>query len=104
MPAYRATSFAGLGLKTVVRLYKKVDFRLEGYVMQPFQEIESNTNLDAFYGQKLSNQYFVGTSALIYQSPLGPISLSLSYYDHKENPYSLLFSMGYIIFTKRSLD
>jgi len=104
LPRFHASNYAGYGLRGLVTIVKNVDFRLEGYVMQPFQEIESTTGHAAVYGQEFESRHFIGTSALVYQSPLGPIALSLSYYDHKENPYSLLFSLGYIIFNKRSLE
>lgn len=104
LPRLHSPSYAGLGLRGLFAITKNVDFRLEGYIMQPFREIESTTNLSAEYGKEFVNRHFIGTSALVYQSPLGPIALSLGYYDHKENPYSLLLSLGFIIFNKRSLD
>jgi NTE family protein len=35
---------------------------------------------------------------------LGPISLSINYYDHEKNPFSILFHFGYTIFNKRALE
>lgn len=104
LPRFHTSNYAGIGLRGLLTIVRNVDFRLEGYIMQPFQEIESTTSLAAIYGQELVSRHFIGTTALVYQSPLGPIALSMSYYDHKENPYSLLFSLGYFIFNKRSLD
>ena len=104
LPGFHASNYLGAGLRGLFSFSKNINFRLEGYVMQPYQEIESTTRLTAFYGKEFASRYFLGTGALVYQSPLGPIAVSLSYYDHKENPYSLLFSLGYIIFNKRSLD
>jgi NTE family protein len=104
LPRFHAPNYAGIGLRGLLTVIKNVDFRLEGYIMQPFREIETTPSLAAKYGQELVSRHFIATSALVYQSPLGPIALSLSYYDHKETPFSLLFSLGYIIFNKRSMD
>ena len=43
-------------------------------------------------------------AALVYSSPLGPLSLSVNYYDQYENPFSFLFHFGYIIFNRKSID
>lgn len=104
LPRFHTSNYAGIGLRGLYAIVRNVDFRLEGYFMQPFQEIESTTRLAAIYGRKFVSRHFIGTSAFVYQSPLGPIALSMSYYDHKESPFTFLISLGYIIFNKRSLD
>jgi NTE family protein len=104
MPRYHTTNYMSGGLRSVMTLIKNVDFRLEGYVMQPYRVILMNDNLRAVYETEFKSTQFIASSALIYQSPLGPVSLSLAYYDHKEAPFSLLINLGYIIFNKRSLD
>jgi len=104
LPRYHTTNYASGGLRTVMTLIKNVDFRMEGYVMVPFREIRMNDDLRAVYGAEVNTTHFIASSSLVYQSPLGPVSLSLSYYEHKESPFSLLLNLGYIIFNKRSLD
>lgn len=104
LPRYHTTNYVAGGLRSVMTLIRNVDFRLEGYVMQPIREIQRNDNLRAVYGPEIDNTHFVASTSLVYQSPLGPVSLGLSYYDHKEIPFSLLLNLGYVIFNKRSLD
>jgi len=41
---------------------------------------------------------------LVYHSPLGPVSVSLNYYDKKERPYSFIFSFGYVIYNRSARD
>jgi NTE family protein len=104
LPNYRTTNYASGGLRTVMTLVRNVDFRIEGYVMIPFREIQMNEDLEALYGNEFKTTHLIASSSLIYQSPLGPVSLSFSYYEHKETPFSLLLNLGYLIFNKRSLD
>jgi NTE family protein len=104
MPRYHTTSYAAGGLRSVMTLIRNVDFRLEGYVMQPYREIQKNDNLTAIYGSEFENTHFVASTSLVYQSPLGPVSLSLSYYDHREPPFSFLLNLGYVIFNRRALE
>ena len=104
IPAYRATSFAGFGLKVVTRLYKKVDFRLEGYVFQPYQEINENS-LDetAFLGPVLSTRAWIGSASLVYNSLIGPISLGVNYYDKMAQHVTINVNIGYILFNRKAL-
>jgi len=104
LPRYHTTNYVSAGLRTVMTMVKNIDFRLEGYVMFPYREIQMNSDLKAVYGAEFKSTHFIASSALVYQSPLGPVSLSFSYYDHKETPFSLLLNLGYIIFNKRSLE
>jgi len=104
MPAYRATSFAGLGLKTVVRLYRKIDFRLEGYVFQPYQEITENpVDQTATFGSVLSDRSWIGSASLVYNTFVGPISLGVNYYDKMAVPFTINFNIGYILFNRKAL-
>jgi NTE family protein len=104
MPAYRSTSYAGFGLKTVVRLYKKIEFRLEGYVFLPYQDIAENP-LDQTPMLKpvLSDRSWIGSAALVYNSPLCPISLGVNYYDKMPVPVTINVNIGYILFNRKAL-
>jgi NTE family protein len=104
IPAFRATSFAGFGLKTVLRLYKKIEFRLEGYVFQPYQEIlENPLDQTPMLGLVLSDRAWVGSAALVYNSFIGPISLGINYYDKLAVPVTININIGYILFNRKAL-
>jgi len=104
LPPFRATNFAAGGLKMVLRVYKKLEYRLEGYVFQPYREIlENPTDFTAYYGPKFSDRSYMASTAMVYNSPLGPISISANYYDKMPDPFTINFNFGYIIFNKRAL-
>ncbi|HQI70818.1 MAG TPA: patatin-like phospholipase family protein [Bacteroidales bacterium] len=104
IPSLRANNFAAFGIKNIFNIYKKIHFRLEGYIFQPYQEIKRDENYNAHYGKIFETRSFLAYGALVYNSPVCPISLSLSYYHKKENPFSLMFNIGYFLFNKRGLD
>lgn len=105
IPKFRAHNFAGIGLKNIFRIYKNINFRLEGYVFQPYHEIVKNKdNFSASYGKAFSNRHYMASSALVYNSPLGPLSISLNAYENSTKPFSLIFNFGYIIFNHRAID
>ncbi|RLD52224.1 MAG: hypothetical protein DRJ05_17610 [Bacteroidetes bacterium] len=100
-PQFRAFNFAAGGLKAIVPIIKNMDFRLEGYVFQPFQEILKDENNKAVFGEDFSARYYIGSGNLVYHAPFGPLSISINYFDNTEEPWSFSFNIGYIIFNKR---
>jgi NTE family protein len=77
---------------------------LEGYIYQPYKEILQDENLKPYYGQAFSKRYIIGTGSIVFNSPVGPLSLNLNYYQGKEEPIGVLFTFGYLIFNKRVLE
>jgi NTE family protein len=106
IPEFRAHQFAGAGLKNVFVLNKSIDVRLEGFVMLPYQAIQKEFNNTAAYSAPLSisDLEFIAMSALVWHSPLGPVSLSANYYSSRTDQLSMLFHFGYIIFNRKALD
>jgi NTE family protein len=104
LPKYRAPSYAALGLKMLFTIYRQVHFRVEGYLFQPYEELLQGENQKAVRGEPFSYRSVVGSAALVYQSPIGPISLSFNYYDRANDDFSILFNIGYIIFNKGALE
>ncbi len=98
LPKYRAFNYAATGMKFIFDLTRKVDVRLEGYLFQPYQEILADENLDAVYGKEFSNRSAIASSSLVWHSPLGPLSISVNYYDRNNDRFSFFFNFGYIIF------
>lgn len=103
-PTYRANNYGAMGLINIFKLFKNIDFRLEGYVFQPYQELIINAKGEQIFAKKLTNQHYMASSALVFHSPIGPISFSFNYYKDTEQPYSLIFNIGYIIFNPKSKE
>ena len=93
----------GGGLKVITRVKGNIESRLEGYIFQPFQAIVQDDELKADYGEALSDRGYMATLAAVYHSPFGPLSLSVNYYSKKEDPFTVLFHFGYIIFNRKAL-
>jgi NTE family protein len=105
LPSYRATNYVGAGLKAVLRIYKKIEFRLEGYLFQPYESILQNPDdQTAYYGEILSDRSFLYSAAVVYNTFIGPVSLGVNFYDKTSIPYTISINFGYIIFNKRALQ
>lgn len=101
---FRAHNYVGGGLKTVISFSRYFDLRIEGYAFQPFQDIQQTQDFKPKYGEAFEKRYFIASPGLVYHSPVGPVSLSVNYYDQSEDPITVLFHFGYIIFNKRALE
>ncbi|MCX6273658.1 MAG: patatin-like phospholipase family protein [Bacteroidetes bacterium] len=104
LPDFHAHQYGGLGLRNVWMIRNNLDFRLEGYVFQPYRELVKTADLKTEYGKEFAKQFYIGSAVTVFHSPLGPISLSLNYYHERKNPFSFLFHFGYIIFSKSATE
>ncbi len=101
---FRAYKYVGGGLQNVVKLSDNLDVRLEGYIFQPYRPIQKKSDLDPTFGPVLSSRNYIGSGKVVYHSPIGPVSLALNYYEGKEEPWSLIFNFGHLLFNERPLD
>ncbi|MGE0568767.1 MAG: patatin-like phospholipase family protein [Bacteroidia bacterium] len=101
---YRAHNYFATGVKLITTPLKNLDFRIEAYGMQPFNSIIKDQSGNAKYSTPFLYIHYIGNATLVYNTPVGPFSLGLNYYDQNQNPFSIFFHFGYIIFNKKSLD
>ncbi len=98
---FRAYSFGAFGIKNVLSLRSNLDMRLEGYIFKPFEEISFTEDI---IGRKTSEElYLSATAALVLHSPVGPINLSVNYYDDAETQWGVLLHVGFLLFNEPSL-
>lgn len=104
LPSFRAQSYAAAGLKIVLRVYKKIEYRLEGYIFQPYREIlENQDDYTAYFGPLFGRRSYMASTALVYHSPIGPLSIVANYFDKFPETVTVNFNIGYLIFNKRAM-
>jgi len=101
---FRAYNFAAIGVRNIWTIRRNLDLRLEGYAFKPFEEIRESPEQIPVLEKDLSKVYFIATMALVYHSPIGPISAMMNYYDDEENDFGFLLHVGYLIFQTKSLE
>jgi len=104
LPDFHAHQYIGAGSRNVIMIRSNFDFRIEGYVFQPYQEFIKTPDLKTKYGNTFARQFYIGSAGAVFHSPIGPVSLFVNYYHERTNPFSLLFHFGYIIFNKSALE
>jgi NTE family protein len=99
---FHANKYAATGLKGIVKFSDALHLRAEAYAFIPGREIIEASNHTAEYSNmQFSSVKFMGTGALVFQSAIGPISLSVNYYDKSQTRFFAMLNVGYIIFNKR---
>lgn len=101
---YRAHQYMAGGLKAIATPYKNLDLRFEGYLYQPVYSILKTKTNNAEYSTAFLYRHFLGMGALVYHTPIGPLSVGVNYYDKNENSFSFFFHFGYTIYNKKSID
>jgi NTE family protein len=100
---FRANSYVAGGVKNSIYMRKNIDLRLEAYLFKSIKGYELIGLQDVMW-HKTSKARYVASAGLVYQSPIGPISLSVNRYDDEQKPIGLMFHAGFLLYNKRSLD
>ena len=100
---FRGRKYIAMGIKNIFHLSGSFQLRLEGYSFYPFEKLDVNSESQPYYFTSTKLK-FSGSTGLIYQSLIGPISLSLNYYDQQNHQWGGLLHIGYLLFNKKSLD
>jgi NTE family protein len=101
---FRAFNFVAGGMRNVFTLRKNLDFRLEGYLFKPLAAITSGPGQEPVLNDEITKIYFAGTAGLVMHSTVGPISLSINYYDDPKSQLGVLLHIGFLLFNKTSLE
>ncbi len=110
LESFRAYQYAAIGHKFIFDIKNKFDVRLEGYLFQPYRRLNRINISDFEIIQNFEKRFTMATASLVYQSPLGPLSLSANYYFNipeiglQDEPVTVLVHFGYLIFNRRALD
>lgn len=107
LPNFRANQYVAAGLKTLTKLPLNIDLRLEAYMFQPIYTFQKDLQNKTLNSKPFEYRNIMATSTLVYNSPIGPVALAVNYYDYleyKKTNFSVLFSVGYLLFNKKALD
>ncbi|SEU03846.1 NTE family protein [Hymenobacter actinosclerus] len=106
MDRYRGTAFAAVGLRYIKEVLTKLEWRSEVYVhtlVRPWERQESNPLLPK-RGATITRPYLTLMSGVVYQSPVGPLSLQFIHYDEPRQQFGVFGHIGFLLFRERALD
>ncbi len=104
MESYRANTYAGAAVSPILFFTKTLFLHTTFSYFQPLEQIVNLGSGKYEYTQLFPQGGFIGNAALVWQSPIGPVSLSASYYakgDYKQ--WYPQLNIGFLLFKKRAL-
>lgn len=103
IPHLRANKYVAAGFKNIYKLHKNVDLRLEAFAFMPTRGIEQTPITRLATNAEKLKVWPIASASTVFFSPVGPISLSLNYFNGDNEPWSFFLKFGYLIFNKRPL-
>jgi NTE family protein len=102
---FRTFNYVAFGLRHAIIIKPRtLDWRIDGYLFKPIEYIRQGLNQEAVIDNELTRVFFAATTGPVYHSPIGPVSLSLNYYDDAENKIGVVLHVGFLLFNKHTLE
>lgn len=101
---FRSFNYAAVGVRNIFTVKDKLDFRLEAYAFKPFRSILENSEQNAIEQTEFTQLFFAGSGSIVFHSPVGPVALSVNYYDDSENRIGVLLHVGFLLFKNHILE
>ena len=99
---FRANKYIASGIKTILKFNDQLHLRLEGYGFAPIKNILQTEDFLAVYeDNNYSDIRLMALGGLVYHTGLGPVSLTLNYFENENTKLHVVFSFGYALFNKR---
>jgi len=98
---FHANNYLAGGLNAIFLLNPTLNIRLEGYGFVPVNEIQKESFPYEVSSQIIENYYLQGAASLVYQTGVGPVSISVNYYEKENTKFYFTLNFGYVLFNKR---
>jgi NTE family protein len=95
---YRANTYAAFGIKPIFKIGKYISLQADGYIFKAYEKLLPNMTYEKF-----PKSLLMGSAAMIWHSPIGPLSVSLNYYEQNYSNLYFLVNFGYLIFNQKGL-
>lgn len=103
LEGYRAPIYAGVTLTPIFKFGSSLSLRVAVGYFQPYREILERGGGEYDFSDPFPMGNFLGDAAFVWQSPLGPMSLSCAYYQKADTKFYPQLNLGFLIFKARGL-
>lgn len=112
MPEYRANQYLAAGIENIFKFnFYRIDasFKLNANIYAPVSQIITiENNLPSYHKDFFGKVYLIFSSALVFETLLGPLSITAGYHQRDDsktnNPFTISVNYGYIMFNKKNID
>lgn len=102
---YRANTFGGFAVSPVVKFTNMFYAHATAACFIPYEQIHRAENGWQYtYSGRFPKKGMIANFALVWQSPLGPVSFSATYYSRGDRRWYPQVNFGYLIFRRKSTD
>lgn len=105
MENYRANTFFAAGISPIIKITPTIYLHTTFSWFQPYRDINRAENGWQYtYSDRFPRGASILNGAIVWQTPLGPLSLSTTYYSKGHHSWYTQLNFGYLIFNKKSLE
>lgn len=104
MDRYRANSYLGVGISPVILFTKTLFLHTNVSWFQPYKHLEREEAGRYRYSETFPRGAFIANAAVVWQSPIGPISFATTYYEKGEYKWYPQLNIGFLLFKKGALE
>ncbi|MBE6229132.1 MAG: hypothetical protein E7119_00925 [Bacteroidales bacterium] len=104
MEGYRANSFIGIGISPVILFTKTLFLHTNISYFQPYKALYDTGNGEYTFSGAFPKGAIIANAALVWQSPIGPVSFSATYYQRGEYRWYPQVNIGFLIFGEHAME
>lgn len=105
MENYRSYTFFAAGISPIIKFTPSIYIHSTFSWCQPYRQVvRAEDGWSYTYSDKYPKGAIVGNFSLVWQTPIGPLSFSTTYYSHGAHKWYPQLNFGYLIFNKKAMD
>lgn len=100
----RADSYLGLGIMPSVFFTKNVFLKTGIFAFQPYRQFVRMDDNTVAYGEPFRNRMWMANANIVWDTPIGPLSISTNYYAKQDTKFYFVFNFGFILFNRSGTE
>jgi NTE family protein len=100
----RAPSFMGMSVTPIVKFTRSLHLHLKGAYFQPYKQLLVTEDGSTQFSDRFPRGRFMADIAAVWQSPVGPVTLSASYYERADIKWFPQLNIGFLIYKPKALS
>ena len=104
MDNYRSPRYAAAGLRYVMPVLGKLEWRTEVFAHVNYLPLRQGDDQRAIRRRGLERPRITATTGVVFQTPVGPLALHGLFYDDPSRRFSVYGHLGYLLFRSRALE
>lgn len=100
----RAASYMGIALTPIIRFTKRLSLHMTGAYFQPYKQLINTTDGSTQFSDQFPRGSFSADIAAVWQSPVGPVTLSASYYEKSDIKWFPQLNIGFLVYKPKALS